>query len=116
MKDSKPRKGGRPQVEIDPLMVEKLAMLQCSTKEIASRCGCSVDTIDRRFADIIQKGKDLGRANLRQKQYELAMSGNVTMLIWLGKQYLDQKDKQEFATDEKQGFHITIKDYTDDKT
>ena len=26
---------------------------------------------------------------------EQALKGNTTMLIWLGKQYLDQRDKQE---------------------
>ena len=32
---------------------------------------------------------------LREKQIEMAMQGNVQMLIWLGKQYLGQLDKQE---------------------
>ena len=32
---------------------------------------------------------------MRAKQVELAKAGNVTMLIWLGKQMLDQSDKQE---------------------
>ena len=32
---------------------------------------------------------------LRKKQIEMAMDGNVQMLIWLGKQYLGQQDKQE---------------------
>ena len=35
------------------------------------------------------------RVGLSRKQVEVAMSGNVTMLIWLGKQWLDQKDRQE---------------------
>ena len=29
---------------------------------------------------------------LKEKQWERAMSGDVRMLIWLGKQYLGQKD------------------------
>ena len=33
--------------------------------------------------------------SLREKQYDVAMSGNVSMLIWLGKQVLGQSDKQE---------------------
>src|SRR5574343_1385285 len=35
------------------------------------------------------------RAKLLQKQFDVAMQGNVTMLIWLGKQHLDQKEKSE---------------------
>jgi hypothetical protein len=32
------------------------------------------------------------KIELRKKQWELAMDGDVRMLIWLGKQYLGQKD------------------------
>jgi len=37
---------------------------------------------------------------LRQKQFEMAMNGDVRMLIWLGKQYLGQSEKPEVVTDE----------------
>ena len=33
-----------------------------------------------------------GRESLRRKQFELAMEGDKSMLVWLGKQYLGQKD------------------------
>jgi hypothetical protein len=36
------------------------------------------------------KGRDKGRGSLRRKQYQLALQGNPTMLIWLGKQWLNQ--------------------------
>ena len=36
---------------------------------------------------------DKEKIELREKQWELAMMGNVQMLIWLGKQYLGQSDK-----------------------
>ena len=39
------------------------------------------------------------RMKLAQKQFELAMDGNVTMLVWLGKQYLGQTDKQEMTSE-----------------
>ena len=32
---------------------------------------------------------------LRNKQQEVALEGNTTMLIWLGKQYLEQTEKQD---------------------
>lgn len=32
---------------------------------------------------------------LRAKQFEIAMKGNVSMLIWLGKNELDQTDKNQ---------------------
>jgi hypothetical protein len=64
-------------------------------EEMASFFGCSVDTLERNFADTIKKGKDKGRMSLRRLQFEKAQSGNTTMLIWLGKQLLGQKDKIE---------------------
>ena len=39
------------------------------------------------------------RINLLKKQYDVAMSGNVSMLIWLGKNELGQVDKVESKID-----------------
>ena len=41
------------------------------------------------------KISDSEKLALRKKQFDIAMQGNVQMLIWLGKQYLEQSDKQE---------------------
>lgn len=46
---------------------------------------------------------------LFQKQYEIAMNGNCSMLIWLGKQYLGQKDQVETETSIKDKIEIVIK-------
>ena len=35
---------------------------------------------------------DEQKDELREKQWELAMNGDVRMLVWLGKQYLKQRD------------------------
>ena len=40
----------------------------------------------------------MGRISLRRAQFEKALSGNVVMQIWLGKQHLDQKEKIEQTT------------------
>ena len=40
-----------------------------------------------------RKGSNAGlKVALRKKQWELALSGDTKMLIWLGKQHLGQKD------------------------
>jgi hypothetical protein len=36
------------------------------------------------------------------------MDGNVPMLIWLGKNELEQKDKSEISGDEKKPLNITV--------
>jgi len=86
---------GRPKIQIDEMEVEKLAAMHCSAREIAAFFSVSVDTIDRRFADTMAKGRQKGRAKLRRLQWEAAVKGNVVMQIWLGKNLLGQSDKQE---------------------
>ena len=83
----------RPKLKIDEEQVMKLAAINCSYAEMAAVLDCDESTLTRRFAQAIQKGRENGKMSLKRKQFELAMSGNVTMLIWLGKQTLGQTDK-----------------------
>jgi AraC-like DNA-binding protein len=78
-------------------MVRKLARIQCTIAEISAVLGCSRDTLERRFRAQIEAGYEHGRATLRRKQWQQAMKGNTTMLIWLGKQVLEQADKAEVS-------------------
>ena len=41
------------------------------------------------------KISDSEKLALRKKQFDVAMQGNVQMVIWLGKQYLEQSDTQD---------------------
>lgn len=92
-------KAGRPQIKIDKAQFEKLCALQCTELEIAAYFGCSEDTIERwckrefkqNFADVFAEKRGLGKISLRRNQWRLSET-NPTMAIWLGKQYLDQKD------------------------
>lgn len=95
--------GGRPPIEIRWEDFDKLCALHCTQLELASWFKCSVDTIARAvqkkwrisFAEYYEEKAAAGRISLRRKQYELAMSGNITMLIWLGKQWLDQREQSK---------------------
>lgn len=92
----------RPRKQIDADLVRSLAEIQCTHEEIAHVVGCSVDTLTRRgFADLINKAREDGKSSLRRQQYKLALDGNPTMLIWLGKQYLGQSDKSSVETTRK---------------
>lgn len=96
-----PKKMGRPQIKLDWEQMDKLLVLQCTQNEIASWFDCSPDTLERAckrehgvtFADYSKQKRQKGCISLRRRQFEIAMSGNVAMLIWLGKQYLEQADK-----------------------
>lgn len=82
----------RPVKEIDPSKIELLAGCGCTMPEIASKLDCSISTLEKKYMDSVLKGRDIGKQSIRGKQFELAMKGNVTMLIWLGKQLLGQTD------------------------
>lgn len=85
----------RPKVEIDETQVEAMASIGCSVDEMASILGCSARTLQRRFVTPIERGRARLNRSLRRKQVDLALNGNVTMLIWLGKQMLGQREKTD---------------------
>lgn len=85
---------GRPRLNIDPEQVKLLAGIGCPVDEIALVLGCDKRTLERRYAAVIETGRADIRKSLRRKQVELALKGDRTMLIWLGKQLLGQRDEQ----------------------
>jgi hypothetical protein len=86
---------GRPKKDIDEGLVFRLSQIHCTLGEMASVVGCSEDTLQRRFADVIRRGKDQGKASLRRLQFRAARKGNPLMLKFLGQQILGQSDKSE---------------------
>jgi hypothetical protein len=97
----------RPRLTLNWVDIEKLCILQCTQEEIAWFAGCSLNTVERdckrqkkmTFGEFYKQKRGYGRATLRRHQWEAAQKGNVSMLIWLGKQYLGQTDKLA-ATDQ----------------
>lgn len=95
--------GGRPKINIDFNEFEKLCGLQCTLVEIADWFKTTEDTIEARvkehyggktFSEIYKKHSSKGKMSLRRNQFKLSQK-NAAMAIWLGKQYLGQKDKIE---------------------
>lgn len=89
---------GRPRFKIDYALAERLSRLQCTHEEIAAVLGCSTDTLarDARFCGLHKKGLAIGRTSLRRHQWRaVEEQRDTTMMIWLGKQYLRQTDRQE---------------------
>jgi hypothetical protein len=91
------KKRGRKKIPIDYEKAEKLASIMCTQSEIASVLGIPLGTLDHdpEFLRIHKKGLEHGKASLRRMQYVAASGGNATMQIWLGKQYLEQRDKMD---------------------
>jgi len=78
--------------KIDAKQVEFLASKFWLKSEIAAFMDCHVDTITNRFQEIYLKGRENGKAKLRDLQLQSAVKGSVVMQIFLGKQYLGQRD------------------------
>lgn len=99
----KKKKMGRPLIPIDKIQFEKLCGMFCTLQEIAGFFNCCEDTIENwtkkeyglTFSDIYKRLSSVGKISLRRQQMKVAMKGNTSMLIFLGKQYLNQKDNPE---------------------
>ena len=108
----------RPRKEIDGEQFKKLCAIQCTLSEIAGWFDCSEDTIERwckrtfgkGFADTFKTHSQSGKISLRRYQFKLAEK-NAAMAIFLGKQYLGQKDEPDInlASVPDDGFTAAIK-------
>ena len=98
------KKIGRPKFIIDYELVASLAEIHCTQAEIAAILGCAVRTLqnDAEFMRVYQKGIETGKKSLRRLQWAAAHKGNTTMLIWLGKQYLGQRDTPAEVNDTRE--------------
>lgn len=99
---------GRNKVVVDPQEVYKLATYHCSIKDISNFFGVPRDTIQYNFGDLIIQGYEETKQALRMKQLEVAMAGDRTMLIWLGKQMLGQSDTPDNGNVEEGSGEITV--------
>ena len=110
MATKKKKSVGRPKkYNLDTKQVEQLAGFGCTDTEIASFFDISRTTLERNYEHYLTKGREEGKIRLRQYQWASAKKGNVAMLIWLGKQLLNQSDKQEITTTElPEGFNVEL--------
>jgi len=105
MAKTKTGKAGRPRIEFDLEAVEGLGRIGATINDMVHVLPAAKRTIAERMADTegdfriaYERGRSLLNSSLRRKQIQVAMSGNTTMLIWLGKQLLNQSDRQEVIT------------------
>jgi len=83
---------GRDKKIVPPKDVERLAQMGCKDSEISEWFGVDENTLRYNFSVELLKGKLALNQSLRQAQIRLALSGNATMLIWLGKNILGQSE------------------------
>lgn len=94
---------GRPKKKIDLDDVRELASEGNTQADIADALGFARSTFGNRpdLREAYQKGLSEMRLSLRHFQYNAARDGNVQMLIWLGKQFLKQRENVETEIDVK---------------
>jgi hypothetical protein len=90
----------RKKIEVDPEQVRALARLGCTWDEIAgvlkiARTTLVVRMKEKKFRDAYDQGVAEGDVSLRRAQYDSAMKGKTGMLVWLGKNRLNQADRVE---------------------
>lgn len=86
------KKTGRPTIQIDEAQLEKLAAIGCTMKEMSAFVGCSVDTLERRFAELIDKGREQGKSSVRRMIWKHAeANGNSIALKYLIHNVLKEK-------------------------
>lgn len=98
---------GRPKKHIDIKQFETMCAIQCTEQEICAVLGVSDKTLSAwchktykaSFSEVFKEKRNLGRASLRRNQWKLAEK-NVSMAIFLGKNYLGQSDAP--ANDERE--------------
>ena len=91
----------RPRKEIDQKQFENLCGLQCTLEEFCGWFNVTDKTLDswckrtygKSFSEVFREKRGLGKISLRRSQWRLAEK-NANMAIWLGKQYLGQKDQE----------------------
>lgn len=121
-KTEEPKKLGRPPRHIDWETFEGLCRINCTHAEVASVLNISKAQLYERakkhygedFPTIYKRYSEAGKASLRRAQFKLAQK-NAAMAIWLGKQYLGQRDEHREAETEAHKFVIALKQLIDNE-
>tara|TARA_R100001460_G_scaffold82978_2_gene123873 strand:+ start:780 stop:1100 length:321 start_codon:yes stop_codon:yes gene_type:complete len=84
---------GKKYKTVDKELIKKLGSLMCTYEEIGFIVGMSGENVKKRFKKAVEEGQAVGKESLRRAQFKKAVeAGDTRMLIFLGKNYLGQKD------------------------
>jgi hypothetical protein len=93
---------GRDKKVIDPKLVEKLAALGCTDRDIADFVGIKEDTLRYNFADNLLKARAEVRITLRRAMLDNACKNmNAAVQIFLAKNMLGMQDTPTNSEDQK---------------
>jgi hypothetical protein len=103
----------RPVKEIDRKQFENLCGLQCTLEEICDWFDVTDKTLNawckrtygRSFSEVFALKRGRGEISLRRMQWKLAEK-SAAMAIWLGKQYLGQRDNVDVTVADAKGIAL----------
>lgn len=104
---------GRPRKEIKQKEFENLCGIQCTKLEICAFFDVTDKTLESwckrtyhaGFSEVFSQKRGMGKISLRRKQWQLAEK-SASMAIWLGKQYLDQRDNVDVTVADAKGIAL----------
>lgn len=103
----------RPRKEIDKKQFENLCALQCTHDEICAWFDVTAKTLESwckrtygdSFSKVFAQKRGKGKISLRRSQWQLAEK-SASMAIWLGKQYLNQRDNVDVTVSDAKGIAL----------
>jgi len=106
---------GRPSKEFDMQQVKLLGQFRATQETMADWFECSEQTIrrnmqneDSEFCKVYKRALANTKMKLCEAQVKYALAGNASLLIWLGKNLLDQSDNAENNKNNNQINEITF--------
>lgn len=88
-------------LELDQI-VSRLAFCNASDSTICHALNISKESFDSRFAGVAQQARARGDMCISFAQMQAARRGNAQLLIWLGKQRLNQREPKDEPSNELQ--------------
>ena len=98
---------GRPKIEFNMKQVKLLGQFRATYDTMAEWFECSEQTIRRNMQDkesefckVYKKALANTKMKLSEAQIKYALNGNSALLIWLGKQWLGQKEPKDMILED----------------
>lgn len=91
---------------IDPLEIQELAAIGCSQRTISELYGMNIQTLQLRYIDEYKYGRAIWKKIHHRKQTDLAMAGNVPLLIHFARTVLGQKESEDEPTNKPQAIDM----------
>ena len=88
--------------------MDRMAETQCKNTMIALIMGVNEHTLINEMRVRLEEKRAEGKRKLLEVQYDKALRGDTTMLIWVGKQQLDQSDKASTSITPAQGLSAAL--------